>query len=196
MGIETITEKIVAEANDDARRIFDKGKYDGRSTIYRAERQVKQHQNEMEQKARDDAETVKKRKHSVAQLEARKMRLAAKQKAISRCFERALSQLSQLPTETYLELLVRTVESCGAEGGELLLTETDRARLGEELAARVNAGKTAGTFTLSEDTIRAAGGFVIRNGAVEVNSTLEVMLEAVREEVTPKVVETLFGERK
>lgn len=196
MGIENITEKILAVANDDARRIFEKGRYDGRATIYRTERQIKQQQVDMEQKAQSDAETVKKRKNSVAELEARKMRLAAKQEAISLCFAEAMRALAELPEDQYVELLAGAIEEAGVEGGELLLTERDQKRLGEKLVNRVNSGGKAGTLVLADDIIKAAGGFVLRKGAVEMNSTLEVMVEAVREKVTPEVVETLFGERK
>lgn len=195
MGIENITEKILAEANDDARRIFEKGKYDSRETIYRTERMIKLQRSDMEKKTLDDVETVKKRKKSVAELEARKMRLGAKQEAISRCFEQALSELKRLPEETYIELLIRTIENSGSQGGELRLNPADRAKIGEKLVSRVNEGGKAGKVTLSPDTINAAGGFVLRRGAVEMNSTLEVMVEAIREDVTPRVVETLFGER-
>lgn len=196
MGIETITEKILAEANDDARRIFEKGRYDGRGTIYRTERLIKQQKSEMEKKMLEDVETVKKRKNSVAELEARKMRLAAKQEAISRCFSMALTRLSQLPEEDYIGLLERTILNSGVEGGEVLLTPKDRDRIGEKLIELVNKSGKVGTLTLSQDTISAAGGFVLRKGKVEINSTLEVMVEAVRGEVTPEVVKALFGERQ
>lgn len=195
MGIETITEKILAEANDDARRIFEKGRYDGRATIYRTERLIKQKQSDIEQKAVTDAENVKKRKNSVAELEARKMRLAAKQEAISRSFSDAMKKLAELPEEDYISLLARSVEQTGDEGGELRLNAKDKARIGQKLVDRINKEGKAGTLTLSEHTIDAAGGFVLRRGAVEINSTLEVMVEAIREEVTPDVVKTLFGER-
>ncbi|WP_130862946.1 V-type ATP synthase subunit E [Bacilliculturomica massiliensis] len=195
MGIENIMEKILAEANDDARRIFEKGRYDGRGTIYRTERLIKQQQVDLEKKIADDVETVKKRKASVAELEARKMRLGAKQEAISKCFDEALLRLAKLPEDAYIDLLARTIEASGADGGELLLTAADRAKIGEKLVSRVNEGGKAGKVTLSEKTISASGGFVLKKGAVELNSTLEVMVEAVRGEVTPKVVATLFGER-
>jgi len=188
-------EKILAEANDDARRIFEKGRYDGRGTIYRTERLIKQQQVDLEKKIADDVETVKKRKASVAELEARKMRLGAKQEAISKCFDEALLRLAKLPEDAYIDLLARTIEASGADGGELLLTAADRAKIGEKLVSRVNEGGKAGKVILSEKTISAAGGFVLKKGAVELNSTLEVMVEAVRGEVTPKVVATLFGER-
>ena len=153
MGIENIMEKILAEANDDARRIFEKGRYDGRGTIYRTERLIKQQQVDLEKKIASDVETVKKRKASVAELEARKMRLGAKQEAISKCFDEALLRLAKLPEETYVDLLARTIESSGADGGELLLTAADRARIGEKLVRRVNEGGKAGKLTLSEKTI-------------------------------------------
>lgn len=194
MGIENITEKILAEAHNDARRIFDKGRYDSRDTIYRMERLLKQKKSDMEAKALSDAETVKKRKHSVAELEARKMRLGAKQEAISQCFEEAMIQLTALPEEKYIDLLARTIDKMEPEGGEILLNSRDRERIGEKLLAAVNGRDNRAKLCLAEDTISAAGGFVLRKGAVEINSTLEVMVAAIREEVTLQVVETLFGQ--
>jgi len=45
---------------------------------------------------------------------------------------------------------------------------------------------------LSEDTIAAKGGFVLRKGSMEINSTLEVMVNGIRETAIPDVVKVLF----
>jgi hypothetical protein len=47
-------------------------------------------------------------------------------------------------------------------------------------------------FTLSEDTLSALGGFVLRIGRVELDSTLEMMVSSMREDVMPEVVSALF----
>lgn len=194
MGIETITEKILAEANDDARRIYDKGKYDGRSAVYRIERLIKQKQSDLEEKTAADVENVKQRRHSVAQLEARKMRLAAKQEVIESCFEEAVRRLCDLPEADYIALLEKSIGKLDVQEGELLLNRKDRAEIGPKLLERLQKSGKAGALVLSEETINAAGGFVLRAGTVEINSTLEVMVDAVRDDVTPAVIRSLFGE--
>lgn len=194
MGIETITEKILAEANDDARRIYDKGKYDGRSAVYRIERLIKQKQSDLEEKTSADIENVKQRRNSVAQLEARKMRLAAKQEAIEACFDEAVDKLAGLPEADYIALLEKTIEKLDVQEGELLLNARDREKIGAKLLERLAKSEETGKLVLSDETINAAGGFVLRSGTVEINSTLEVMVEAVRDNVMPDVIRSLFGE--
>lgn len=194
MGIETITEKILAEANDDARRIYDKGTYDGRSAVYRIERLIKQKQSDLDEKTSADIENVKQRRNSVAQLEARKMRLAAKQEAIESCFDEAIKQLADLPENDYIALLEKTIGKLDVQSGELLLNARDKEKIGAKLLDSLKKSGKAEQLVLSDETINAAGGFVLRSGTVEINSTLEVMVESVRDSVTPDVIRSLFGE--
>ena len=44
--------------------------------------------------------------------------------------------------------------------------------------------------------MNARGGFVLKAGAVEINSTLESMVYAVKESVTLAVLEALFHEHE
>lgn len=191
MGIEKITEQILIDAKDDARRIFDKGRYDSRDLERQAQHKIKIMQADTEKRSEDDAETLKIRKDSVAQLEGRKLRLKAKQEVISKSFDLALEKLSNMEEEAYLNLLERCMNETGMEKGEILLNKKDRDFIGQKLVNRVN--KNGFHFVLSEEEISAKGGFLLRDGAVEVNSTFETMINAVREAVTPEVVKVLFN---
>lgn len=191
MGIEKITESILAEANNDARRIFEKGRYDRRDIESRAKRQAEVLKNDAQTRSETEGQLLKQRKNSMAELEGRKMHLAAKQRVIGKSFDLALEKLSSLDEQSYLSLLEKAVERIGMDRGELLFTEKDRGAIGQKLLDRVNV--QGERFTLSKDTISAKGGFVLRNGAIEVNSTLETMVSAVREEAIPEVVKVLFN---
>ncbi len=191
MGIEKITEQILADAKDDARRIFEKGRYDSRELERQAQHQMKIIQAETEERSENDASTLKKRKDSVAQLEGRKLRLGAKQEVISKSFDLALDELSNMEEDAYLNLLEKCMKNTGMKEGQILLNQRDKERAGAKLLARVN--QDGAHFTLSEEVISAKGGFVLRQGAVEVNSTLETMVNAVREAATPEVVKVLFN---
>ncbi|WP_324825491.1 V-type ATP synthase subunit E [Sinanaerobacter sp. ZZT-01] len=191
MGIEKITEQILIDAKDDARRIFDKGRYDSRDLERQAQHKIKIMQADTEKRSEDDAETLKIRKDSVAQLEGRKLRLKAKQEVISKSFDLALEKLSNMEEEAYLNLLERCMNETGMEKGEILLNKKDRDFIGQKLVNRVN--KNGFHFVLSKEEISAKGGFLLRDGAVEVNSTFETMINAVREAVTPEVVKVLFN---
>ena len=191
MGIEKITEKILAESNNDARRIYEKGVYDSRETIYEVQRKIKKMQGEMVCKSKQEAAILKNRRKSVGELEARKQRLNAKQQAVSTCFEEALVTLSELPKDQYMNLLIKTISESGEKSGVLFLNARDMESIGKQLVDRLNK-ELAGEFTLGDGSINAKGGLVLKNGTVEMNATLETMIAGVRDELTPKVVETLF----
>lgn len=190
MSIEQIKEKILESAQQDARRIFDKAKMESRGKVYEAQRIADIKVREAKEKAIGDAMRVKSRRESMANLEARKMHLATKQEVISACFKDALAELKNLPRDQYVRLLAHKLKEMSHQEGEIVLNEKDREAIGEELLAMVN--QEGGKFLLSSDTLTASGGFVLRIGRIELDSTLEMMVSSVREEAMPEVVSALF----
>jgi vacuolar-type H+-ATPase subunit E/Vma4 len=83
--------------------------------------------------------------------------------------------------------MVDAISQTGVSEGELILNKRDRDKVGKKIIERLN-----GKLTLSKENIDAKGGFVLRQGSVEINSTLERMVDSIKEEVTPEIVETLF----
>jgi V/A-type H+-transporting ATPase subunit E len=127
----------------------------------------------------------------MANLESRKMHLAAKQEVITACFREALTELRALPPERYIGLLAGKLEELAYREGEILLNQKDRDAIGKELLERIN--REGREFKLSQDTLDALGGFVLRVGRIELDSTLEMMVSSVREDAMPEVVSALFG---
>lgn len=193
MSIDNITEKILSEANQEAERILEKAGNESSEILQKAQVQAGDFMIDAEERGRADSQLLKSRKISVAELEARKMRLAAKQQAISRCFDLALDKLSIMNEDDYIALLAKAVIETGVDGGELLLNEKDRSEVGKKIIKMVNASKDGEKITLSDKTINVKGGFVLKHGSLEINCTLETMVNAVRESVTPRVVEILFN---
>lgn len=123
MSIEQIKDKIIENAKEDARRIFDKGRMESRAKVYEAQRIAKIKVEEAREKGIRDAVTIKSRRRSMASLEARKMQLAAKQSVISSCFSDALLELKKLPPKQYINMLSGRLQEMGLEKGEILLNK-------------------------------------------------------------------------
>ncbi len=193
MSIENITGKILAEARDQSTLVLEEAGYNSRTIVEKAQSEAQILLADAEEQAKNEARLLKSRRISVAELEVRKMRLGAKQELIARCFDAALDKLVAMDEGDYLEFLTSAVLVTGVSGGELLLNAKDRKALGEKLVKKVNSTGKAGELTLAEDTIDAKGGFVLRKGSMEINSTLETMVSGIRESATPDVVKALFG---
>ncbi len=193
MSIENITGKILSEAEEQSRKILQDAEKKSREITDKAKAQAEKIRQDYEEQAKEEAHLQKSRRISVAELEVRKMKLGGKQTLISRCFDKALDQLAAMEEANYLELLASAVLATGVDGGELLLNAKDRNSIGEKLVERINSVGKAERLTLAEDTIDVKGGFVLRKGAMEINSTLETMVSGIRESATPDVVKALFG---
>ena len=197
MSIDNITAKILSESTENARIITDKAKEEAKAVVDKAKQEAQDMKEKMERQAQEDAAVLKNRKLSVADLEARKMRLAAKQAIIAKSFDQALEKLATMKKGEYVDFLVKKIKEvsseASADGGVIVLTQKDKDSIGKEIIEKVNAdAKNGAVMTLGDDTISAAGGFVLKSGSVEINSTLETMVGAVREDATSEVVGALF----
>lgn len=199
MSIEKITEKIRAEATADATSLLAKVVEENQAALNKARTQAESIQKESVTKAEAEAKLLLERKESVAQLEAKKLRLAVKQEIISLCFDHALDRLASMDQTASVSFLVKAMLSTGMTSGEAIFNEKDKTSLGQQVVDQVNEtlsrnGKVTDSekITLSSGTIQAKGGFILKKGSFEVNSTLETMIDSVRDQLTPQVVEALF----
>ncbi len=149
--------------------------------------------------ARSEAEQRKERLIATARLDLRKERLAEKQDAIDAAFREAVENLLNMEDVKYREIL-RDMILPNVQTGheELILSERDKTGLGETLLEEVNSQLTEsgkeGKLTLSQDTYNILGGFVLRRGMIELNSSFETLLKSSRNDLESEVSTILFPE--
>lgn len=188
MSIESITERIRKEAEAYAAERRAQAEAVRKETLDDARREGEVLRDRLTQEAARDAETLKARRQSVADLDARKMALAAKQEIIEESFAAAKAQLLDLPPEAYSTWIREQLASFGNEGGEVLLNNRDRERYGAQLEKEL-----AGTsLRLSAETAEIEGGCILRRGNVSYNASVEKLLNNVRAELTAEIAGLLF----
>ena len=147
-------------------------------------------------RGRRAAEEREERLASVAQLEARKLILAAKQEVLEEAFRKALEDLLSLPEKDYVELLAKLIASASQSGSEqVIFSQKDRPRYGKAAVTRANEllGER-GRLTLAVETRPIGGGFILSDGDVEVNGTFETLVRMQRREMDAAVAKVLFHE--
>jgi len=194
MGIEAITATITGDATEYANGLISQANQEAEHILERARKEAEAIREQMAERGIDDAVTIRHRNQSSAELEARKMRLAAKQKAVVIAIEAAIDHLAGMEPEAYISFLAEKIASIGVKEGQLLLNAKDRAAIGAKLVRAANESLEDGKLVLADETINAKGGFVLKSGSLEINSTLETMIYSVKEAVTPDVITTLFQE--
>ena len=177
-GIEKITGRIAADASQEIAAIQAEARRESEDILARGRRA---------------ADERVERLASVAQLDARKLELSAKQEMLARAYDRALEKLTGLPDGAYTDLLAQLAVEASSTGREaVILSPKDRARYGKAAVTRANEKLGDGHLTLSEQTRPIQGGLILSDGDVEVNCSLETLVRLIRGETDREVAKVLF----
>lgn len=192
MSVENITSNILSGAKQIAEVSISNAENSKNEIINKAMNEAEAIKQAAAEYANKEAESLKNRKVSAAELQGRKMMLSAKQDAIKKSFDAALNKLKSMPEEEYINFLLNEIIKIPYNQGTIILNKQDREKIGEKLVKAVNEKFKAEKFTLSNETLNSSGGFVLKSGAIEINSTFETVLDSIKDELTNVVANVLF----
>ena len=196
-GIEKLTERIAADTDRERQSILAGGKAQAAEIRASYEALAESEYAESVAKGKQDAAERIERMGNVAQLEARKLRLSAKQEMLEKAFDLALKKLLNMPEAEYVDLLSKLAVEGSVTGREaLILSVADRPRFGKKVVISANetlekAGKTA-ELTLAEESREFTGGLYIQDGKVETNCTFPTIVRMLKEQISGQVAQILF----
>ncbi len=196
-GIDKITSRILADAEAECAVV--KKESDERCAAIRAENEKKA-QDEYLRLVREgvkDTEQRVQRMDRTARLEAKKSILGMKQETVSRAFDLARERIAELPERDYIAFLAREAADAAITGQEeVIFCERDRKSVGAKAVKAANellsARGVPGTLTLSDDTREMSGGLMLKQGDIEVNCTVDTLLDLSRGELAAQVAQVLF----
>ena len=196
-GIDKITSRILADAEAECAAV--KKESDERCAAIRAENEKKA-QDEYLRLVREgvkDTEQRVQRMDRTARLEAKKSILGMKQETVSRAFDLARERIAELPERDYIAFLAREAADAAITGQEeVIFCERDRKSVGAKAVKAANellsARGVPGTLTLSDDTREMSGGLMLKQGDIEVNCTVDTLLDLSRGELAAQVAQVLF----
>ncbi len=199
MPFEKITERILEEADIKAKNIKTDTKAKAKEILAEAGEQAEEVRSQILSEAESSGAEEKKRILALTRLEVRNSVLSEKQKLVESVFREASKKLLSLSDSEYQKfiknLLLKTVVT-GDE--EVIIVSGDKKRIDKELLAEVNKSLVKdgrkGNLTLASETRDIQGGFILRSGGIEINSSLSALVDSIREEMGIKVLQTLLGE--
>ena len=194
-GIEKITARIEEDGRAENQALLAQARAEAAEVTARYQAQAQAAADEILAQGRKDAQERERHLDSMAQMECRKAVLAAKQDVIEEAFQAAHKKLLGLPTEKYVALLADLAVSASTTGREkLIFSAPDRAQVGKAVvvAANEKLGADAGKLTLSEESRPMDGGFILSDGAVEVNCTFDTLIRLQRGALAGEVAKALF----
>ncbi len=195
-GIEKITERIAAEANAECMGVA--AEAEKRAAAVRAEYEEKARSayDDALLKGKAEADEAAQRVDRNVRLEARKDVLALKQEIVDTAFRLARQKVLDLPRDRYAAFLARLAAEAAQGDEEVVLSPEDAASVGPAVVAAANQALAErgarGGLTLCAQTRPIAGGLVLRKGDIEVNCTVDTLLELSRGELAAQVAGILF----
>ena len=184
-GIDTIIQRLNTDAKAETDALLEKARQVAAAVAARYQAQA--------DKEVADLAARKERLISAAQMEARKTVLAAKQAVMEETYAKALEKLRNLSETRYVEVLTELLLQAAPHGmGEVLFSAQDRETVGQAAVDAAN-GKSGGKLTLSGETAPIQGGFILKDGNVEVNCAFDTLVRLQKAETAGQVAQRLFG---
>ena len=193
-GIEKITARIQQDGQKEIDAVLAEARAQAAELTAKYQAEAKAAADEVLSQGRAAAQARAGHLDSMAQMECRKAVLAAKQDVIEEAFQAAHKKLLNLPTEQYVALLAGLAAKASVTGKEkLIFSPGHRAQVGKAVvvAANEKLGPSA-ALTLSEESRPMDGGFILSDGAVEVNCTFDTLIRLQRGALAGEVAKVLF----
>jgi len=179
---------LIAQAKDEAAEISEK---------YR--KAAEEEYNELRRAGIEECRLRAERLDSACEMEAKKSILALKQEMVASTFVRAKKYLRDLSAAQYTEFLTLMCLNAARTGREQVILNASDAK---SPAAR-KAVKAAndrlllerslpGNLTLSAETREISGGLILKDGDIEVNCSIDALVDMSRPSLSATVAEILF----
>jgi len=197
MNAEQVVKKILADAQADADRI--KADADQRCALIEAQLQTDKaaFRAETRKLAAEAAQDKLSRMLAGARMEVRRDYLAAKRALLEGVTQKAAKHLAALPENEYQKLMTDLMIKAVETGDEEVVIGANESRINEKLIKDVNrqlGPGYRGNLHLARDRAGISGGFILRRGKVQVNVSIEVLIQRAREELEMTLTNELFGE--
>ena len=193
-GIEKITGRITADTQADIDRVLTEAKAEAEKITAKYRAQADREAEDARAKNEKAAAEREERLVSVAQMEARKDLLSARQTQVENAFAQALEKLCAMPNERYIAVAAELLTQAAPEGrGGVVFSQAGREKVGQAAVDAANK-KLNGKLTLSDQTRLLKGGFILVDGSVEVNCTFDTLVRLQKGEMAGEVAKVLFPE--
>ena len=197
-NLENLSAKIIEDANNKAEAILKESRDNEILIVANKTKEAELIKNQMIEKAKIEANTVKQRIISNAQLTVRNEKLVAMQKMIDKVFATAEEKLLAISESEYLELIKRYLLSMPIVGNEeIILPGKYKSVVSDEYLSEINtalenSGKI-GQIKLSSENRNIESGFIILKNGIEINNTFESLVNSLRDELESEIVKELFN---
>jgi V/A-type H+-transporting ATPase subunit E len=197
-GIDKILNAIEAEAKQNAQAVLTQAGQEAEKILAAAKAEADVKRAEIVSKSDMDVKAVLSRAESAAALQEKKLLLDAKQQMINNVIMNARNSLTGLPDQSYVDILLKMVKKhAHNKPGRIVFSAEDKKRLTSDfsnLLKEALSGKDGASLTISEETAKINGGFLLLYGDIEENCSFDALFAAAKEDLQDKINAFLYTE--
>lgn len=191
MSKEAIVEKIISDAHLRADAIIGEANAKADEVISAAAEECKAYLYNFKAETDKMVFDVEARSKTVAELDAKKLALAAKIKVLDVVYERTLDNLRNLDKDTYSELIFAMLQNA-KDGDVVTISKREKDIVTTELLAQFAKEKGI-SLTLSDKLGDFDGGVILSENGVDKNFTFEIEVALLKEQTEANVAKEIFG---
>ena len=191
MSKEAIIDKILSDANLKGDAIIGEANGKADEIISLAAKQCKDYLYQSKTEIDRLTLEIDERSRSVAELDARKLLLAAKTQVLDDVYAKTLEKLRNLDKEQYGALIFAMLEN--AKDGDVVIISKREKDIVTKQSLAYFAKKKGIKLTLADKFGDFDGGVIISENGVDNNFTLDVEVSILREQTETKIAKEIFG---
>ncbi|WEU41022.1 MAG: V-type ATP synthase subunit E [Candidatus Odinarchaeum yellowstonii] len=200
--LQFIKNKILNDGQLKATAIVNKAKEDYEKALKEFEENIKRRYETLLENAKSEANQIIERKIAETKVYVNRIILDKKEELIEKAFTKAFEILkNMIKTEKYKKFIENSIYSTAKYigGGDLTVYVNKETVIEPQTLDKIaeKVTKELGvktTIKLGKERIQAVGGIIMKNreGDIEVNNTIETLIENAKNTIRSKVAKTLF----
>jgi len=188
-----ITEKILKEAEEQAKEIIKQAEAEAKAILEDAEKEKKFIIESAKKEAEEVAKKEKEKKIGLEVIELRKKVLQAKREIMDSVFVKVEKKLQEESKGDFLKHIASFIKALKLKG-KFEVIPGDREKRVDEGFVKELAKATGLELTLSNERARGYHGFTLKQGKIEINLAPEVIIPDLKDELEDQIKGLLFEE--
>ncbi len=188
-----ITEKILKDAEEQARKILKEAEEEAASILEDAEKEKSFILESAKKEAEEAYRKEKEKRVGLELIELRKKVLSARREIVDSAFSTAIKKLEEEGKEDYLNHMANFIMALDLKGSFDVVPGKSESRIDDGFVKELSK-RTGLELNLKEADANLKSGFLLRQGKVEINLAPSVIIPTLKDELEDQLKSLLFEE--
>ena len=180
-NLDKLVAEILQQAQKEANRMLTKAKTENSEFSEKENKKIQKEVDVINDKAQEEAQALKERIISNANLKSRDMILQAKEELADDILEKVLERLKNIDTKKYLKFVENILKNLNlSKNAEVMVSKNMKLALGDKIL----------DYKISDQTVES--GCSIKDGNLIYNNEFSNLIEFNREELEREILNKIF----